>query len=64
MEETRAMTITIQNLLARKQELLEQLERAADAGERDHIERQIEQINNGLDMLEGFEGKESKGSPE
>jgi hypothetical protein len=32
------MTITIQNLLARKQELLEQLERAADAGERDQVE--------------------------
>jgi hypothetical protein len=46
------VTTVIQNLLARKQRLLERLEKATAVDERDKIEQQLEQINTALDFLD------------
>ncbi|QQN64922.1 hypothetical protein JIR23_03650 [Bradyrhizobium diazoefficiens] len=46
------MSTVIENLLLRKQKLVEQLEAAQSVEERDKIERQLEQINTALDFLD------------
>jgi C4-dicarboxylate-specific signal transduction histidine kinase len=42
----------IENLLARKQKLVEELDKAQAVEDRDRIERQLEQINTALDFLD------------
>ena len=46
------MNTVIENLLSRKQKLVEQLEKAPSVEDRDKIERQLEQINTALDFLD------------
>ncbi|WP_177196556.1 hypothetical protein [Bradyrhizobium sp. OK095] len=46
------MSTVIENLLARKQKLVEELEKAQAVEDRDRIERQLEQINTALDFLD------------
>ena len=46
------VSTVIENLLARKQKLVEQLETAQTVEERDRIEHQLEQINTALDFLD------------
>jgi predicted CopG family antitoxin len=46
------VSTVIENLLARKQTLVEQLEKAQTVEERDRIEHQLEQINTALDFLD------------
>ncbi|WFU39856.1 hypothetical protein QA640_36895 [Bradyrhizobium sp. CB82] len=46
------MTTVIQNLLARKQKLIEQLGSTQDFEQRNKIERQLEQVNTALDLLD------------
>ena len=46
------VSTVIENLLARKQNLVEQLEKAQTVEERDRIEHQLEQINTALDFLD------------
>ncbi|WP_275199113.1 hypothetical protein [Bradyrhizobium sp. CSA207] len=46
------MSTVIENLLSRKQQLVEQLERTQSLEERDRIEQQLEQINTALDFLD------------
>lgn len=46
------MSTVIENLLARKQQLVEQLDKAQAVEERDRIEHQLEQINTALDFLD------------
>ncbi|WP_456842166.1 hypothetical protein [Bradyrhizobium sp. USDA 4486] len=47
-----AVSTVIENLLARKQKLVEQLEKASSAEDRDKLEHQLEQINTALDFLD------------
>jgi hypothetical protein len=52
------MTTIIRNLLARKQALVERLDKTTATEERDEIERQLEQVNTALDQLDrGPEGE-------
>ncbi|WP_426613208.1 hypothetical protein [Bradyrhizobium sp. McL0616] len=46
------VSTVIENLLARKQKLVEQLETAQTVEDRDRIEHQLEQINTALDFLD------------
>ncbi len=46
------MSTVIENLLLRKQKLVEQLETAPSVEDRDRIERQLEQVNTALDFLD------------
>ena len=46
------VSTVIENLLARKQKLVELLEKAQAVEERDRIEHQLEQINTALDFLD------------
>lgn len=46
------MSTVIENLLSRKQKLVEQLEKAQSVEDRDKIEHQLEQINTALDFLD------------
>ena len=46
------MSTVIENLLSRKQKLVEQLEKAQSVEDRDKIEHQLEQINTALDLLD------------
>ncbi|MBR0840660.1 hypothetical protein JQ607_10720 [Bradyrhizobium liaoningense] len=46
------MSTVIENLLARKQKLVEDLEKAQANEDRDRIEHQLEQINTALDFLD------------
>lgn len=46
------MSTVIENLLARKQKLVEELEKAQAVEDRDRIERELEQINTALDFLD------------
>ena len=46
------MSTVIENLLSRKQQLVEQLEKTQSIEERDRIEHQLEQINTALDFLD------------
>ena len=47
-----AVSTVIENLLSRKQKLVEQLEKAPSVEDRDKIEHQLEQINTALDFLD------------
>jgi hypothetical protein len=47
-----AVNTVIENLLSRKQKLVEQLEKAQSVEDRDKIEQQLEQINTALDFLD------------
>jgi len=47
-----AVSTVIENLLSRKQKLVEQLEKAQSVEDRDKIEHQLEQINTALDFLD------------
>ena len=46
------VSTVIENLLARKQKLVEELEMAQTVEDRDRIEHQLEQINTALDFLD------------
>lgn len=46
------MSTVIENLLLRKQKLVEQLEKAPSVEDRDKIEHQLDQINTALDFLD------------
>jgi hypothetical protein len=46
------VSTVIENLLSRKQRLVEQLEKAQSVEDRDKIEHQLEQINTALDFLD------------
>ncbi|MFT4118990.1 hypothetical protein [Bradyrhizobium sp.] len=46
------MSTVIENLLLRKQKLVEQLQTEQSLEERDKIEHQLEQINTALDFLD------------
>lgn len=46
------VSTVIESLLARKQKLVEELEKAQAAADRDRIEHQLEQINTALDFLD------------
>ncbi|MCA1549462.1 hypothetical protein I6F36_21775 [Bradyrhizobium sp. BRP19] len=50
----------IENLLMRKQKLVEQLEQAPSVEDRDRIEHQLEQINTALDFLDRPGSKEER----
>ena len=54
------MGTVIENLLMRKQKLVEQLEAAPSVEDRDRIEHQLEQINTALDFLDRPEKKEER----
>lgn len=54
------MSTVIENLLLRKQKLVEQLEKAPSVEDRDKIERQLEQINTALDFLDGPGAKDER----
>ncbi|WP_454643047.1 hypothetical protein [Bradyrhizobium liaoningense] len=54
------MSTVIENLLLRKQKLVEQLEKAPSVEDRDRIEHQLEQINTALDFLDRPEAKEGR----
>jgi len=47
-----AVSTVIENLLSRKQKLVEQLEKAQSVEDRDRLEHQLEQINTALDFLD------------
>lgn len=47
-----AVSTVIENLLLRKQKLVEELEKAQSVEDRDKIEHQLEQINTALDFLD------------
>jgi hypothetical protein len=47
-----AVSTVIENLLSRKQRLLEELEKTQSVEDRDKIEHQLEQINTALDFLD------------
>lgn len=46
------VSTVIENLLARKQKLVEELEKAQVVEDRDRIEHQLEQVNTALDFLD------------
>ena len=54
------MGTVIENLLMRKQKLVEQLEQASSVEDRDRIEHQLEQINTALDFLDRPGSKEER----
>lgn len=55
-----AVSTVIENLLARKQKLVELLDQAQAVEERDRIEHQLEQINTALDFLDRPEPKDGR----
>jgi hypothetical protein len=55
-----AVSTVIENLLLRKQKLVEQLEKAPSVEDRDKIEHQLEQINTALDFLDRPSPKDAK----
>ncbi len=54
------MSTVIENLLLRKQKLVEQLEKATSVEDRDKIEHQLEQINTALDFLDRSGSRDAK----
>ena len=54
------MSTVIENLLARKQKLVEQLDTAQTVEERDKLEHQLEQINTALDFLDRPGSKDAR----
>ncbi|TFV74669.1 hypothetical protein E4K64_17660 [Bradyrhizobium frederickii] len=55
-----AVSTVIENLLLRKQKLVEQLEKAPSVEDRDKIEHQLEQINTALDFLDRSSSRDAK----
>lgn len=55
-----AVSTVIENLLSRKQQLVEQLEKAQSVEDRDNIEHQLEQINTALDFLDRPESRDAR----
>lgn len=55
-----AVNTVIENLLSRKQNLVEQLEQAPSVEDRDKIEHQLEQINTALDFLDRPESNDAR----
>ena len=55
-----AVSTVIENLLLRKQKLVEQLEKAPSVEDRDKIEHQLDQINTALDFLDRQPPKEQR----
>ena len=55
-----AVSTVIENLLSRKQKLVEQLEKAQSVDDRDKIEHQLEQINTALDFLDRPESRDAR----
>lgn len=55
-----AVSTVIENLLLRKQKLVEQLEKAPSVEDRDKIEHQLEQINTALDFLDRSGSRDAK----
>jgi predicted CopG family antitoxin len=55
-----AVSTVIENLLSRKQKLVEQLEKAQSVEDRDRLEHQLEQINTALDFLDRPESKDAQ----
>ena len=55
-----AVSTVIENLLLRKQKLVEQLEKAPSVEDRDKIEHQLEQINTALDFLDRPGARDAK----
>ena len=54
------VSTVIENLLLRKQKLLEQLEQASSVEDRDKIEHQLEQVNTALDFLDRPGSKDAR----
>lgn len=54
------VSTVIENLLSRKQQLVEQLEKAQSVEDRDKIEHQLEQINTALDFLDRPESRDAR----
>lgn len=54
------VSTVIENLLSRKQQLVEQLEKAQSVEDRDKIEHQLEQINTALDFLDRPESTDAR----
>ena len=54
------MSTVIENLLLRKQKLVEQLEKAPSVEDRDKIEHQLDKINTALDFLDRQPPKEQR----
>lgn len=54
------MSTVIENLLSRKQKLVEQLEKVQSIDDRDKIEHQLEQINTALDFLDRPGSKDAR----
>ena len=55
-----AVSTVIENLLLRKQQLVEQLDKTQSVEERDRIEQQLEQINTALDFLDRPGAKDAR----
>lgn len=54
------VSTVIENLLLRKQRLVEQLETAPSVEDRDKLEHQLEQINTALDFLDRPGSKDAR----
>jgi hypothetical protein len=54
------VSTVIENLLTRKQKLVEQLAEARTVEDRDKIEHQLEQINTALDFLDRPESRDAR----
>lgn len=54
------VSTVIENLLSRKQKLVEQLEKAQSVEDRDKVEHQLEQINSALDFLDRPESRDAR----
>jgi len=54
------VSTVIENLLSRKQKLVEQLEKVQSVDDRDKIEHQLEQINTALDFLDRPGSKDAR----
>jgi hypothetical protein len=55
-----AVGTVIENLLLRKQKLVEELDKAKSVEDRDKIEHQLEQINTALDFLDRPGSKDAR----
>ena len=55
-----AVSTVIENLLLRKQKLVEELDKAQAVEDRDRIEHQLEQINTALDFLDRPEPNDAR----
>ena len=55
-----AVSTVIENLLSRKQKLVEELDKAKSVEDRDRLEHQLEQINTALDFLDRPGSKDAR----